>query len=314
MRTFLSLFLIYISLESVIAQQYDCGELLLNYKTANENGVKLLVEWTENSKVITKIPNNTIIKVCGEVTYDKWVKAYYKDTVGYVEKGSIKTEEQINVVILSHWRGEQFPHAQEYFGIFEKDDEYGTNHTIIERCLTKSDTVTTYKGKLDSISVINQDATPLILVSGFDIETGPYDNGELFSSKFLYPGEAVIYNYADNFYLIYAKGDIQQNTDSSNFSPFTGIKNYELHVKRTLKGKTEDVLLYKMDLRSWNAFQYEGGVHLHWIGDIDGDKQLDIILTTSNHYACWVVSFFLSSQAEPGYFFKEVAKYPDCGC
>ncbi len=295
-------------------QQYDCHRNLLHYKITNDSGVKLLSDWRDGSDVITTLAKGTVIAVCGQTTYDyKKVKAFYKDTVGYVKKEFIEIQKSVNVVILNRWVSDVFPITEKYYGIFDRKNQYGRNVSTIEECSTKIDSIKTNDGTHYHIVKLHQDDIPRIMISGLDVTTGTQNNGRFFDSKFLYPGEAIQWSYSDNQYLLYAKGEIVEDTVTTSINAFSKIRNYEFHVRRQVNGVTTDKILYKMDFRSWSPIQYEGGVNLHWIGDIDGDKELDMILTVSNHYACWEVSLFLSSQAESDYFFKEVTKYQDCG-
>ena len=51
-----------------------------------------------------------------------------------------------------------------------------------------------------------------------------------------------------------------------------------------------------------------------WVGDLDGDDQLDFLIDTSNHYNVMSPSLFLSSKAAPGTLLKCVAEHETTGC
>ncbi|MCK5115535.1 MAG: VCBS repeat-containing protein [Candidatus Aegiribacteria sp.] len=56
-------------------------------------------------------------------------------------------------------------------------------------------------------------------------------------------------------------------------------------------------------------------VSVVWVGDLDGDGKLDLVLDDQPHYAYWVFfRLFLSSEAEPGELVKEVAVFEAAGC
>jgi hypothetical protein len=53
---------------------------------------------------------------------------------------------------------------------------------------------------------------------------------------------------------------------------------------------------------------------LLWAGDADGDGKLDLYVEVSSHYNVSETRLFLSSQAKPGQFVKEVARFTTIGC
>ena len=75
----------------------------------------------------------------------------------------------------------------------------------------------------------------------------------------------------------------------------------------------EEVLLEK-DFYPWPAGEFEGGVHVRWIGDLDLDGKVDILMTIQDHYACWDVVLLLSSRATGNSLVGEAARYGACGC
>lgn len=53
---------------------------------------------------------------------------------------------------------------------------------------------------------------------------------------------------------------------------------------------------------------------LRWAGDLDGDGQLDLLLTADHHYNLSTLRLFLSSQATKGRLVREVATFAISGC
>jgi len=57
------------------------------------------------------------------------------------------------------------------------------------------------------------------------------------------------------------------------------------------------------------------GVSVVWVGDLDGDNLIDVVLDDQPHYAtkCFY-RLFLSSEADPGSLVKEVARFSAVAC
>lgn len=57
------------------------------------------------------------------------------------------------------------------------------------------------------------------------------------------------------------------------------------------------------------------GVSVVWVGDLDGDNRIDVVLDDQPHYAtkCFY-RLFLSSEADPGSIVKEVARFSAVAC
>ena len=53
---------------------------------------------------------------------------------------------------------------------------------------------------------------------------------------------------------------------------------------------------------------------LRWAGDLDGDGQLDLLLTADHHYDLSTLRLFLSSKAKKGQLVREVATFRTTGC
>ncbi len=315
MKTKLILILIF-TLEISIAygQQYNsCKDPIGQCKVIDKKGVKLFHGLFQDSTVITIIPYGEILTTCGHIDYPEMCRVFYKDTTGFVETKSIKIQEPINIFFLDEGY-ERFPVGKEYFGIFKSKRTYGWDNSFLKRCKMK----VSYQLDNDSVKHpcyrLAEKEEPQILISGLKNISDTNFIGRVFDSKFLYPGESGYWGNDEIRYIIYAKGQVIENSDSANELPFSGIRNYEFHVKQTYGDIIEDKIIYKMDIRAWPAGDYEGGVYLHWIGDIDGDKKLDMIIAFSDYYSYQDIILFLSTRAEPGYFFKQVVKTPHSCC
>jgi hypothetical protein len=92
-----------------------------------------------------------------------------------------------------------------------------------------------------------------------------------------------------------------------NYSPEQQLEFLDIKLALTSGAKTQ--ILYSVkdtsETNSWN---------LLWAGDADGDGKLDLYVDVSWHYNVSETRLFLSSQAKPGQFVKEVAKFVTTGC
>ncbi|MDX1907905.1 MAG: hypothetical protein SF053_12800 [Bacteroidia bacterium] len=310
---------------SATGQSYDCGSNPLgHYQVSAPEGALLLTDWTEDALVITRIPYKTVLTVCEDARYvtssdDTLIRAFFADTSGFVRVAFLTRQEPIQVAILSRWMAKGFPPAKTYYGLFYREQEDSQLSSSLERCETRMDSFVVdpwpSEAPAHAATVLAQPEKPRILLSGLPLSPGTANKGMFFDARFLYPGESILWQYdGDHAYLIYATGEVEKSQDSTRIDALSGIRNYTLHIRRQLNGTLEDRILYDTAFDTFNSYQYRGGIHLHWIGDLDGDQQLDMILTVSHHHACWDVVLWLSSGAEPGYFLKEAAKYGDCSC
>ncbi len=136
--------------------------------------------------------------------------------------------------------------------------------------------------------------------------------GEWFG-RMIFPGEHLylsIPNLEDeknsNSYYIYAKGDLIEK-ENNEFPFFDSFDNYEL----CMLHKNKNSLIFSLDsINAWGAGGFEGGVFLYWIGDLNGDKQIDIILGASQDFR-GTSYYFLLSNDNPDQIFTQ---YDACGC
>jgi hypothetical protein len=59
-----------------------------------------------------------------------------------------------------------------------------------------------------------------------------------------------------------------------------------------------------MDIPSFSSGGFEGGIYLYWIGDLNGDNRLDMLVGTSTHLAGIGLSLFLSDKSDNQLFIE----------
>ncbi|KAB1068116.1 hypothetical protein F6U93_08245 [Tamlana haliotis] len=59
-----------------------------------------------------------------------------------------------------------------------------------------------------------------------------------------------------------------------------------------------------MDISSFPSGGFEGGIYLYWIGDLNGDNRLDMLVGTSTHYTRIELFLYLSDKTDKELFKK----------
>ena len=312
---------------NVQAQQYDCsGTAGVPYLITANSGLSMRAEPNLKSNKIQAIPYGKEVMICPEYygmsdqiegVDGQWVKAFYRGKEGYMFNGFMEAQKPIEVIIPKSWIGETFPNDKKFYGIYlnEFDETYGDQKFRMNKIDFDIDTVQLAEIPPFYYAKLKENDHPQFLISGIESSRTEGIVGKAFESKFLYPGETVsLTTGSEAHYHIYAKGRVLESKGGDDMNPISMIKNYELHVRRSgHDGDREDQIVYKMDIPSWYMDGYQGGVFIHWMGDLDEDGELDLLLSKSENPECWDIIFFLSSKAEHGHFFKQVTKYQECG-
>ena len=307
------------------AQQYDCeGEAGNLYVVNARSGLSLRDAPSLLSNKILAVPFGKEITVCTnapavpetiEGKDGRWVRAYYRGKTGWMFNGFLEAESPIQVIHTDTWLNGGYPLDKEFLALYASGDNPFDPEFELEEARFHLDTLDSDENDPYIDAQLAGPRQPIFLISGINPTKTTGINGRKYDSKFLFPGETVYFGTDKASYYVYAKGNVLMNKNPDESDPFSMIRNYELHVKQVKGDQIKDELLYRMDLPSWFGNGYEGGVFVEWLGDVDGDGQLDLLLSTTNHEGCWEVSFFLSSKAESGHLFRQVSKYADCeGC
>jgi hypothetical protein len=200
-----------------------------------------------------------------------------------------QNENPISVMLMNCYEGSEIDETKidfsDYFAVYEKEKYSITNFNI-------------KKYNSDSI------AQPKFLIKGLD-SIKESTNGRWINRK-MYPGETLIFSVPNSEneekskgYSIYTKGKLIE-TENDEFPYFKKIENYEL---RVASGKTNESIV-KMDISSFPSGGFEGGIYLYWIGDLNGDNRLDMLVGTSNHYAGIELILYLSDKTDKELFIK----------
>lgn len=198
-----------------------------------------------------------------------------------------QVKNNINVIIPncgieSQWTSIKNNISEEYKAIYQVKDYHEWDNFIIENFNPKKSTI------------------PKFLIKGLHTNSLSSTTGKWVNRMF-FPGETMlltIYNQEDkndhsSFY-IYASGTVVKK--KNNKFPFIEkIENYELKVTNTTSNMSQTIMNIK-NIPSWSAGGYEGGVFIYWIGDLNGDNKMDMLIGYSNHYAATETLLFLSNK------------------
>lgn len=193
-------------------------------------------------------------------------------------------KEKINIIIPNCGIGVQWHRLKhslndEYWAVYEQINNRNGGNFLIK--------------KYDQ----NRPTIPDFLVKGLSLKDSLFTNGK-WVGRMLYLGESIRYSVTNmedelnsKYYSIYAKGHLIE-TEKNEFPYFNKIENYELIVD-SHKDKIRQTIR-KMDISSFPSGGFEGGVYVHWIGDLNGDSSIDMLVGISEHYAGSTLSLFLS--------------------
>lgn len=305
------------------AQQYTCSSTAgIAYMVTAASGLSMRAEPDLRSVKLKAVPFGKEVVVCPE--YDgpyekiegvegKWLRTFYRGEAGFMFSGFMEAQPEVKAVLPESWTDDD--NETQYLGLYleENGDEFMPSKYEVRPLVTITDTVEiageapyTYR-RLDSFD------EPKFVFSGIQTD-GQLVKGREMEYKFLFPGESVSVSLGNAIFHVYAKGRVLENKTGDEINPISMIKNYELHVRRSgHDGERSDQTIFKMDIPSWFIDGYQGGIYLHWMGDIDNDGELDILLSKANDADCLDTLFFLSSKAEHGHLFKQVSLYRECG-
>ncbi len=309
---------------TVFGQQYTCSASAgISYLVTAASGLSMRAEPDLRAVKLKAVPYGKEVVVCPEFagpaeqiegTEGTWLRTYYRGEEGYMFSGFMEAQPEVKVVLPESWLDDG--RERVYHGLYrtELGDGFTEESFSVRPVNMITDTVQIIGEEPYTYQRIALDDRPVFLFSGINTKNDRSIKGKQLDHKFLYPGESVSLTLDNGHYHIYAKGRVLENKTGEDINPISMIKNYELHVRRSgHDGDREDQIIYKMDIPSWYMDGYQGGVFIHWMGDLDEDGELDLLLSKSENPECWDIIFFLSSKAEHGHFFKQVTKYQECG-
>ncbi|MFM7022269.1 MAG: hypothetical protein ACKOXB_04770 [Flavobacteriales bacterium] len=150
------------------------------------------------------------------------------------------------------------------------------------------------------VKVLHAD-TALFIVSGIDLAPGKVRDIQF--PEYVWPGDSVVFEYNGKGYKLFAKGNKELASTG-----WYNVWNYKLYLTRVEAGKENTELLVSQPNFS------DAMTSVLFVGDVDGDGYIDLLLDTSRHYNMQSHTLYLTKPAEDGKIFKVVARHITTGC
>ncbi|WP_299708335.1 hypothetical protein [uncultured Pontibacter sp.] len=120
-----------------------------------------------------------------------------------------------------------------------------------------------------------------------------------YPSQVILPNTSIDLNFKGKTYTLAASGDSIQQEGSESYS----VQNYRWTVTGIKNGR-------KITQELASDENFESAIYvLLWVGDLDRDGIPDLLADLSNHFNTSKVTLFLSSLAEKGKLYKQVADF-----
>lgn len=309
MKTITTLLITILTCQSILGQFIFCDSELLaeSYKITAESGLRLRVDQSLESKTIGLIPLDEEIKVCRENAKKEiingltgeWVKVFWRDREGYVfdryiEK--IKKNTAINLFssqmdLVNDWKDTYFSKGQRLFGLYKTKHNREFELKKIE--LVESENPDYLKPLEETI--------PIWIFNKLELNENRNIKGKEIN-RMIYIGEKIGMDKGT----IYGDG-ILNKADSIKIEGFK-ISPYELRFQYQFENKIYDELLLRMNCGGgiMHRYGYESSAVINFIGDLDGDKKDDILITFQSTFKGWNYGLFSTKYAQEGKMFKEI--------
>ncbi|GHN01872.1 hypothetical protein WSM22_33610 [Cytophagales bacterium WSM2-2] len=201
-----------------------------------------------------------------------------------------------------HGSTEKKPHPERYFSLYE---QIGKINLFKAVPFVFRDTLENNVAYGLNRRLVIDSVRPLFIVSGVGIKkrdiAGIQPKG---ADSGVFPDNSVSYTLGTTLYTVYATGEYIKDKDDK----VSYISNYRVFLQKIDGANKEEQLLFSLDrLSSWGAGGFEGGAAVRWIGDLNGDKKVDLVLWTSSDFRAWEVTLYMTGGA-PGKIVEGVAK------
>ena len=191
---------------------------------------------------------------------------------------------------------------ERWVGLFTKDQHYYLKETSIKIKKIKDQIVDEDNQMTGwNVSTTIKD-TALVLISGIDNLLSKNVVSIIPNENELFPNKSINIKWGDTEYKLTATGQIKQMGEN-----WEEIQNYKVFLIANKNGSEIKQLICAKPVN-------ESNVYIYWIGDMDGDNQLDLILDTSTQENVTTISVYLSSKSGKGELVKFIGLHTSVGC
>lgn len=139
------------------------------------------------------------------------------------------------------------------------------------------------------------DIKPKYIFEGIYIDQDYRINGRSIDVDIMTIGEYIEYNLNREDICIYALGSIELDNESKSSLPITMMKDYEVHLRTSYNYIVTDTILFTSSKVIPDVANYDNGLGIDWVGDLNGDGKCDLIGLRRNHYTHRGYSLYISS-------------------
>ncbi len=216
---------------------------------------------------------------------------------------------QAKVLMVGTFHGDEVmdeSNQYKWFGLFKNKTNYYLKRTNIKISLAYDPIIDTeVNDKTGKVVRTSEKDSCLILIEQLPFlkeNIIPHINLE---EEYILPDETVLFRYLGVEYSLFATADDLKSKDEIESQDF---KNYKLYLTATIDGvKSESLLVTHKNFD-------DRMVKILFIGDIDGDTLLDLIIDVSNHYNATCPSIFLSKPSNKGELIRLIGSHTSVGC
>ena len=137
---------------------------------------------------------------------------------------------------------------------------------------------------------------PLYIFDGINYSEKIMIRGEYLKKYPLRPGELIYSNTINQRTTLFTTGSISKSNNEEFGKPFNIITNFSFNMQTMQNDAFEEVVLFHKDTMYVDGDRYELSFGVDWIGDIDLDGKMDLIMKYSNHHASFEYRLFLSTR------------------
>ena len=335
---------------AIFAQSWPCsdgyGEVEL-YRVTARSGLILRDAPNRLASKRAIIPFHKVIGRCRTIyeqmdtidgKVDNWHEVSFQNMIGYVFGGFLEPVENspIQMVIpnagtMSIWDFLDFDSSYTWYALLRTDNttygdysrigmhKYGLKKVVLKNQPEVGNEIVFHS------QPINLEEVPVAVFTGIPTTGEPFF-GRWMEDKPLLPGETIHYQMFQEArrkwvnYTLYVEGQVIPGDNNEPLQAIAGVRDYAIWLqsadldanRNILPGSIRKQCLFKGNIGMSKYEPYPQVYMIHFLGDLDGDQQLDLIIGSSSHGFNY--QLYLSSEAGPGFLLKIVAEFTDFGC